>query len=48
MYVLLSYDHRIMDDKESVSFRYNVKQMVEDPTKLVFGGKDPGEVLLGL
>jgi hypothetical protein len=25
-----------------------VKQMIEDPTKLVFGGKEPGEVLLGL
>ena len=48
MYVALSYDHRIVDGKESVSFLYKVKEMIEDPTKLVFGGKEPGEVLLGL
>ena len=48
MYVALSYDHRIIDGKESVSFLYKVKEMLEDPAKLVFGGKDPGEVLLGL
>jgi 2-oxoglutarate dehydrogenase E2 component (dihydrolipoamide succinyltransferase) len=48
MYVALSYDHRIIDGKESVSFLYRVKEMIEDPNKLVFGGKDPGEVLLGL
>lgn len=48
MYVALSYDHRIIDGKESVSFLYMIKEMLENPTKLVFGGKDPGEVLLGL
>ena len=48
MYVALSYDHRIVDGKESVSFLFKVKEMLEDPTKLVFGGKEPGEVLLGL
>ncbi|MEX1131961.1 MAG: 2-oxoglutarate dehydrogenase complex dihydrolipoyllysine-residue succinyltransferase [Flavobacteriales bacterium] len=48
MFVALSYDHRIIDGKESVSFLFKVKEMIEDPTKLVFGGKDPGEVLLGL
>ena len=48
MYVALSYDHRIIDGKESVSFLHKVKEMIEDPSKLVFGGKDPGEVLLGL
>ena len=48
MYVALSYDHRIIDGKESVSFLMAVKQMIEDPDKMVFGGKDPGEVLLGL
>ncbi len=48
MYVALRYDHRIIDGKESVSFLYKVKEMIEDPNKLVFGGKDPGEVLLGL
>ncbi len=48
MYLALSYDHRIIDGKESVSFLMAVKQMIEDPQKLVFGGKDPGQVLLGL
>lgn len=48
MYVALSYDHRIIDGKESVSFLYKVKEMLEDPNKLLFGSKDPMEVLLGL
>jgi 2-oxoglutarate dehydrogenase E2 component (dihydrolipoamide succinyltransferase) len=48
MYVALSYDHRIIDGKESVSFLYKVKEMIEDPNKLIFGAKEPGEVLLGL
>lgn len=48
MYVALSYDHRIIDGKESVSFLYKVKEMIENPSKLMFGGKAPEEVLLGL
>ena len=48
MYVALSYDHRIIDGKESVSFPMAVKQMIEDPDKMVFGNREPGEVLLGL
>ena len=48
MYVALSYDHRIIDGKESVSFLYKVKEMLEDPTRMIFGGKDPEQVLLGL
>ena len=48
MYVALSYDHRIIDGKESVSFLMAVKQMIEEPGKMVFGNKEPGEVLLGL
>jgi 2-oxoglutarate dehydrogenase E2 component (dihydrolipoamide succinyltransferase) len=48
MYVALSYDHRIIDGKESVSFLMAVKQMIENPDKMVFGNKEPGEVLLGL
>jgi 2-oxoglutarate dehydrogenase E2 component (dihydrolipoamide succinyltransferase) len=34
MYVALSYDHRIIDGKESVSFLVNVKQLLEDPLKM--------------
>lgn len=48
MYVALSYDHRIIDGKESVSFLVKVKEMLENPEKMIFGGKDPIEVLLGL
>ncbi|MBZ0206668.1 MAG: 2-oxoglutarate dehydrogenase complex dihydrolipoyllysine-residue succinyltransferase [Flavobacteriales bacterium] len=48
MYVALSYDHRIVDGKESVSFLFKVKEMLEDPAKMVLGGKDPGAVLAGL
>lgn len=48
MYVALSYDHRIIDGRESVGFLVKVKEMLENPTKMLFGGKDPGEVILGL
>jgi 2-oxoglutarate dehydrogenase E2 component (dihydrolipoamide succinyltransferase) len=48
MYVALSYDHRIIDGRESVSFLVKVKEMLESPVKLLFGGKDPAEVVLGL
>jgi 2-oxoglutarate dehydrogenase E2 component (dihydrolipoamide succinyltransferase) len=48
MYVALSYDHRIIDGKESVSFLVKVKDMLENPEKMLFGAKDPMEVLLGL
>jgi 2-oxoglutarate dehydrogenase E2 component (dihydrolipoamide succinyltransferase) len=48
MYVALSYDHRIIDGRESVSFLVKVKEMLENPERMIFGGKDPMEVLLGL
>lgn len=48
MYLALSYDHRIIDGKESVSFLVKVKEMLENPEKMLFGAKDPIEVLLGL
>lgn len=35
MYLALSYDHRIVDGKEAVSFLVNVKNMLEDPTRLL-------------
>ncbi|HAA22634.1 MAG TPA: dihydrolipoamide succinyltransferase [Cytophagales bacterium] len=37
MYVALSYDHRIVDGKESVSFLYRVKELIEDPGRLLLG-----------
>jgi len=48
MYVALSYDHRIIDGRESVSFLVAVKKMLENPTRILFGGKDPEEIVLGL
>ena len=48
MYVALSYDHRVIDGRESVSFLVKVKEMIEDPVKILFGGNDPERVLLGL
>ena len=48
MYVALSYDHRIIDGKESVGFLVKVKEMIENPERIIFGGKDPAAVLLGL
>jgi 2-oxoglutarate dehydrogenase E2 component (dihydrolipoamide succinyltransferase) len=48
MYVALSYDHRIIDGRESVSFLVKVKEMLESPSKMLFGGNDPVKVLLGL
>jgi 2-oxoglutarate dehydrogenase E2 component (dihydrolipoamide succinyltransferase) len=48
MYLALSYDHRIIDGKESVGFLKAVKEMIENPSKIIFGGKEPEEVLLNL
>jgi 2-oxoglutarate dehydrogenase E2 component (dihydrolipoamide succinyltransferase) len=47
MYVALSYDHRLIDGRESVSFLVRVKQMLENPEQLLFG-KDPVKALLQL
>lgn len=37
MYLALSYDHRIIDGRESVSFLVRVKQLLEDPTRIMLG-----------
>ncbi|RLJ77160.1 2-oxoglutarate dehydrogenase complex dihydrolipoyllysine-residue succinyltransferase [Pedobacter alluvionis] len=37
MYVALSYDHRIIDGRESVGFLVRVKQLLEDPARLLLG-----------
>lgn len=37
MYVALSYDHRIIDGRESVSFLVRVKELLEDPARLMLG-----------
>ncbi len=47
MYVALSYDHRVIDGRESVGFLVTVKEMLENPSLLLFG-KDPVSTLLEL
>lgn len=47
MYLALSYDHRIIDGRESVSFLVRVKELLENPELLLFG-KDPVRTLLEL
>ncbi len=37
MYLALSYDHRIVDGKEAVTFLVKIKQAIEDPTRLIIG-----------
>jgi 2-oxoglutarate dehydrogenase E2 component (dihydrolipoamide succinyltransferase) len=37
MYLALSYDHRVVDGKQAVTFLVKVKQALEDPTRLVIG-----------
>lgn len=47
MYLALSYDHRIIDGRESVGFLVRVKELLENPELLLFG-KDPVKALLQL
>jgi 2-oxoglutarate dehydrogenase E2 component (dihydrolipoamide succinyltransferase) len=47
MYLALSYDHRIIDGRESVSFLVRVKELLENP-ELLLMGKDPLKALLEL
>jgi len=47
MYLALSYDHRIIDGRESVGFLVRVKELLERPDLLLFG-KDPMKALLEL
>jgi 2-oxoglutarate dehydrogenase E2 component (dihydrolipoamide succinyltransferase) len=48
MYLALSYDHRIIDGSESVGFLVKVKEMIENPEKMILGGDDPIRKLLEL
>lgn len=48
MYVALSYDHRIIDGRESVGFLVKVKQCLENPSLLLTQGNDPHKMLLGI
>ena len=48
MFIAMSYDHRVVDGRESVSFLVKVKEMLENPERMLFGGKEGVEVLLGI
>ena len=48
MYVALSYDHRVIDGRESVGFLVRVKELVEDPAKMLTEGIDPLRLMLDL
>jgi 2-oxoglutarate dehydrogenase E2 component (dihydrolipoamide succinyltransferase) len=47
MYLALSYDHRIIDGRESVGFLVRVKELLENPTQLL-AAQDPAKLLLEL
>ena len=46
MYIALSYDHRIIDGKDSVGFLVKVKEFLENPERLFTGGQDAAKLLL--
>ena len=48
MYVALSYDHRIIDGKDSASFLMDIKRMIENPETILFGGGSLDKKLIGL
>jgi 2-oxoglutarate dehydrogenase E2 component (dihydrolipoamide succinyltransferase) len=48
MYLALSYDHRIIDGKESVGFLMKIKELIEHPERMLFSGKSAEQHLLGL
>ena len=44
MYVALSYDHRIIDGRESVGFLVTIKEALENPAELLMGGTDDASI----
>ena len=46
MYIALSYDHRVIDGKDSVGFLKAVKEFIEEPSRLIFGAQSPEQFLL--
>ena len=48
MYIALSYDHRVIDGKDSVGFLVKVKELIENPQRMLTGGQDSGKLLLGI
>ncbi len=48
MYIALSYDHRLVDGRDSVTFLVKVREGIENPVELLFNGIDPERILLDL
>lgn len=48
MYLALSYDHRVIDGKDSVGFLVKIKELIENPTRMLTRGSHPYEKLLGI
>ncbi|SHF25678.1 2-oxoglutarate dehydrogenase E2 component [Mariniphaga anaerophila] len=48
MYIALSYDHRVIDGKDSVGFLVKVKEFIENPERMLTGGIEPEQLLLGI
>lgn len=46
MYVALSYDHRVIDGRESVGFLVRVKQLLENPSDMLYGKSNGEKALL--
>ena len=48
MYIALSYDHRVLDGKDSVGFLVKVKELLENPERMFTEGQDAAKLLLGI
>jgi 2-oxoglutarate dehydrogenase E2 component (dihydrolipoamide succinyltransferase) len=48
MYIALSYDHRLIDGRDSVGFLVKVKELIESPLNMAMEGADPEKILLDL
>ncbi len=48
MYVAFSYDHRIIDGKDSAAFLFKVKKFIENPETMLTEGQNPDKLLIGL
>ena len=46
MYIALSYDHRVIDGRDSVGFLIKIKEFIENPVNMLTSGNDPMKLLL--
>jgi 2-oxoglutarate dehydrogenase E2 component (dihydrolipoamide succinyltransferase) len=48
MFIALSYDHRVIDGKDSVGFLKSVKEFIENPSSMLFGAQNAEQYLLDI